>query len=44
MIIKNGLINDAVNKDAYVADILIENGKIKAIGKIRLVKKHCFAV
>ena len=32
MIIKNGLINDAVNKDAYVADILITYGKIKAIG------------
>ena len=28
MIIKNGLINDAVNKEPYVADILIENGKI----------------
>lgn len=33
MIIKNGLINDAVNKEPYVADILIENGKIKAIGE-----------
>lgn len=33
MIIKNGLINDAINKEPYVADILIENGKIKAIGK-----------
>ena len=33
MIIKNGLINDAVQREAFVADILIENGKIKAIGK-----------
>lgn len=33
MIIKNGLINDAVNKEAYVADILICDGKIKAIEK-----------
>jgi len=33
MIIKNGLINDAVNKDPYVADILIKDGKIKAIGE-----------
>jgi len=27
MIIKNGLINDAVNKDPYVADILIKTEK-----------------
>ncbi len=33
MIIKNGLINDAVKKEAYVADILIADGKIKAIGE-----------
>ena len=31
--IKNGLIHDAVNEAAYVADILIENGKIAAIGE-----------
>ena len=30
--IKNGLIQDAVHEAAYVADILIENGKIAAIG------------
>lgn len=34
MIIKNGLIHDAVNKEAYVADVFVENGKIKEIGKI----------
>ena len=32
MLIKNGNIYDAVSKGPYVADILIENGKIKAIG------------
>jgi len=31
--IKNGLIHDAVREAAYVADILIENGKIAAIGE-----------
>ncbi len=31
-IIKNGLIHDMVNKDPYVADILIQDGKIKDIG------------
>ena len=33
MIIKNGAIYDAVNKEPYVADILVEDGKIKAIEK-----------
>lgn len=33
MIIKGGKIFDAVNKEPYVADILIENGKIAAIGE-----------
>lgn len=33
MIIKNGIINDAVKKEGYIADILISDGKIKAIGK-----------
>lgn len=32
MLIKNGLIFDAVHKDAYRADILIREGKIAAIG------------
>jgi len=31
--IEKGMINDAVNKEAYVGDILIENGKIAAIGE-----------
>ena len=31
MIIKNGRIHDAVNKDPYIADIRIENGKIAQI-------------
>ena len=33
MIIKNGIINDAINKELYIADILIADGKIKDIGK-----------
>lgn len=33
LVIKNGLIHDAVNKDAYEADILVDNGKICQIGK-----------
>ena len=28
MIIKNGFINDAVNEKPYIADILIQDGKI----------------
>ena len=31
-IIKNGLIHDAVHREAYVADILLADGKIAAIG------------
>jgi len=33
LLIKGGNIHDAVHKEAYIADILIENGKIKEIGK-----------
>ena len=33
MIIKNGLIHDVVNREPYVADIRVEEGKIKEIGK-----------
>lgn len=33
LLIKNGLIHDAVNPDAYVADILIDGGKIVKIEK-----------
>lgn len=32
VLVKNGLIHDMVNKEPYKADILIEDGKIKAIG------------
>lgn len=32
-IIKGGLVHDAVNAEPYIADILCENGKIKAIGQ-----------
>ena len=32
MIIRNGLIHDAVNRDPYVADIRVEDGKIREIG------------
>ncbi len=32
MIIKNGLIHDMVSKEPYKADILVQNGKIAAIG------------
>ncbi len=31
--IQNGRLHDAIHEAPYVADILIENGKIKAIGK-----------
>lgn len=31
--IKNGLIHDAVNREAYKGDILVENGKISVIGR-----------
>ena len=30
--IKNGLVNDAVNREPYIADILVDSGKISAIG------------
>ncbi len=33
MIIKNGLIHDGINREAYVADIEIKEGKIISIGK-----------
>jgi len=32
VLVKNGLIHDMVNNEPYKADILIEDGKIKAIG------------
>jgi len=33
LIIKNGLVHDAVNEEAYRADILVEDGRIKEIRK-----------
>lgn len=30
--VKNGMIHDAIREEAFQADILVENGKIKAIG------------
>ena len=44
MIIKNGLIHDAVNKEAYISDIRIEDGKICAIEKTLEPKENeeCF--
>ena len=32
-IVKNGLIFDAIHQEPYKADILIQNGKIAAIGE-----------
>ena len=32
MLIKNGMIHDMVQREPYKADLLIEDGKIKAIG------------
>lgn len=33
MLIKNGTVHDAVNRESYIADILIADRKIKAIGE-----------
>ena len=33
MLIKNGRIHDAIHEAAYAADILIQNGKIAAVGQ-----------
>ncbi|MBR0085042.1 MAG: amidohydrolase, partial [Lachnospiraceae bacterium] len=33
LLIKNAMINDMVAREAYEGDILVENGKIKAVGK-----------
>lgn len=40
MIIKNGLIHDAVNREPYVADIRVEEGKIKEISKSLTVAEN----
>ena len=34
VIIKNGMVNDAIRPESYQADILVEDGKIKALGKL----------
>lgn len=39
MLIKNGIIHDAVNRDPYQGDIRIQNGKIAEIGKDLLPEK-----
>ena len=31
--VKNGMIHDAIHEEAFQGDILVENGKIKAIGE-----------
>lgn len=31
--VKNGMVHDAIREEAFKADILVENGKIKAIGE-----------
>ena len=33
LLIKNGIINDAINEQEYIADILVDNGKIVKIEK-----------
>lgn len=33
LLIQNGLIHDAVRREPFRADILVENGKIRAIGE-----------
>lgn len=39
MLIKNGTIYNAIDREPFIADILVENGKIKAIGKDLVVEK-----
>lgn len=39
--IRNGRIHDAVQRDAYTTDILIENGKIKVIGENLTIPEDC---
>lgn len=33
LLVKNGMIHDGIHEEAFQADILVEEGKIKAIGK-----------
>ena len=39
--IQNGRIHDAVNREPYQADLLIEDGKIRAIGKQLALPEGC---
>ncbi len=39
--IRNGRIHDAVQRDPYTADMLIENGKIKVIGENLTIPEDC---
>ena len=39
--IKNGTLHNAIVEEAFVADILIEDGKIKEIGEHLNIPKHC---
>ena len=41
MLIKNGLIHDAVRREPYAADVLTEGGKIAAIGKDLAAPEGC---
>ena len=34
LVIKNGMVNDAIRPESYQADIFVEDGKIKGIGKL----------
>ena len=36
--IKNGILHTAITKDIFVADLLIDHGKIVKIGKTFLLK------
>lgn len=33
LLVKNGMIHDGIHEEAFQADILVEEGKIKAIGQ-----------
>ena len=33
LLIKNGLVHDAINREPYIADIFVKNGKIALIKK-----------
>uniref|UniRef100_UPI0040577F91 amidohydrolase n=1 Tax=Agathobacter sp. TaxID=2021311 RepID=UPI0040577F91 len=39
--IKNGNIHNALQKEAFIADILVENGKIKEIGSHLSISEEC---